>query len=112
MIRWIERMRLAHALKVRARLAADGERILGRQQWALLRSYGKCMAGPPFGGQYVSGMPSDEVHKLLDALAAGETVPIHLMHRHGRGGNDGSSLRLGSQGELVMVYPDREVAAG
>ena len=110
MFRWINRIQMARAVGAHARLVAHGESVLGPRQWALLRRHGKCMAGPPHGGQYVSGMPLDEVHKLLNALAAGETVPIHLMHRHGSGGYDSSTLRLGSQGELVMVYSDREIA--
>lgn len=111
MLRWIERLRLMSAHKADVRVAAHGEAILGQVQWSLLRSFGKCMAGPPYGGQYVSGMPSSEVRKLLQSLAAGETVAIHLMNRHQSGKYESSSLRLGPHGELVMVYSDREVPA-
>ena len=102
MLRWIERLRLMSAHKADVRVAAHGEAILGQVQWSLLRSFGKCMAGPPYGGQ---------VRKLLQSLAAGETVAIHLMNRHQSGKYESSSLRLGPHGELVMVYSDREVPA-
>jgi hypothetical protein len=85
--------------------------VLGSQQWSLLRTYGKCMSGPPFGGLYVSGMPAPEVERLIKVLAAGGSIRIHLMHRHQSGEHECSSLRLGSDGALVMVYPDREVPA-
>jgi hypothetical protein len=111
MLRWIERIWLKNALKANALVAAHGETLLGRYQWSLLCSFGKCMAGPPYGGQYVSGMPPSEVHKLLHSLEAGETVRIHLMHRHQSGDYESSSLRLGPRRELVMVYPDREIPA-
>lgn len=108
---WFQRLRLKRALKRDARVAALGERLLGRQQWSLLRSYGRCVGGPPFGGLYVSGMPAHEVERLLNVLAAGGTARIHLMHRHHSGHQERSSLRLGPDGALVMVYPDREVPA-
>ena len=108
---WLQRLRLKRALNLDARVADLGERLLGRQQWSLLRSYGKCVGGPPFGGLYVSGMPAREVERLLNALAAGGTARIHLMHRHRSGDRERSSLRLGPEGALVMVYPDREVPA-
>lgn len=108
MSEWLERLRVKRALKTDARVAALAEAVLGSQQWSLLRTYGKCMSGPPFGGLYVSGLPAREVEHLLKALAAGGTVPIHLMHRHRSGDYESSCLRLGSGGALVMVYPDRE----
>jgi hypothetical protein len=105
---WVERLRLKRALKADARAAALGEAVLGSQQWSLLRTYGKCMSGPPFGGLYVSGLPAREVEHLLKVLANGGTVPIHLMHRHRSGDHERSFLRLGSGAALVMVYPDRD----
>lgn len=122
MARWLEWLRLRRDPKQQQereereeweeqlRVAAHGGQVLGAQQWSLLRRFGKCMAGPPHSGLYVSGLPFAEVHRLLDALAAGETVPIHLMHRHRSGHYERSSLRL-HQGVLVMVYADREVPA-
>ena len=111
MSEWVERLRVKRALKTDAQVAALAEAVLGSQQWSLLRTYGKCMSGPPFGGLYVSGLPAREVEHLLKALAGGGTVPIHLMHRHRSGDHESSCLRLGSRGALVMVYPDRELPA-
>lgn len=108
---WFQRLRLKRALKLDARVAALGERLLGGQQWSLLRSYGKCVGGPPFGGLYVSGMPASEVERLLNVLAAGGTARIHLMHRHYSGDHESSALRLGPEGALMMVYRDRELPA-
>jgi hypothetical protein len=93
--------------EARTRVAAHGEQVLGSQQWALLCTYGKCMGGS-HSGLYVSGLPYAEVHRMLDALATGETIAVHLMHRHRSGDYERSSLRL-RQGVLIMVYPDREV---
>jgi hypothetical protein len=96
--------------EARARVAEHGEQLLGRVQWFLFSCYGKCMSGPPYSGLYVSGMPFAEVHRLLDALAGGETIPVHLMHRHRSGHYQRSSLSL-RQGVLMMVYADRELPA-
>lgn len=59
MLTWLKRLRLRRALALQAQVTALGE-SLGPRQWSLLRDYGKCMAGPPYGGLYVSGLPAVE----------------------------------------------------
>jgi hypothetical protein len=86
---------------------ADG--ALGERAWRLVKSYGKLMGGP-YSGRYVSGVPFDVQREIVQKLAAGETLLIHLMHRHRSGNYESSSLRW-EQGELVMLYADGEVRA-
>lgn len=107
----IERLRMKAAVMADARVQAYAIAVLGRQQWSALRAFGKCMAGPPYGGLYISGLPVRQVYKLLRSLAAGETVAVHLMHRHRSGDYARSSLRLGPGRVLLMVYAGREVPA-
>jgi DNA polymerase III epsilon subunit-like protein len=90
-------------------LGEEGERLLGPRGWALFRSYGRMMSGP-HSGSYVSALPVDDIRRLLTALAAGERIPVHLMHRH-RGGNYESSRLSLTAGHLVMHYPDRSEPA-
>jgi hypothetical protein len=71
--------------------------------------YGRVMAGP-HSGQYVSGMPADDVRRVVDSLVLGEIVHIHLMHTHCSGDYPGSKLRFDGT-QLWMVYDDREVLA-
>ena len=87
----------------------QAERLIGARAWALLRSYGKVMGGPK-SGFYVSGLAFDEQLKLVQRLVNGETVQVHLMHRHKSGNYESSALRLSSAG-LVMVFSDREERA-
>jgi hypothetical protein len=47
---------------------------------------------------------------LVRRLAQGETVLVHLMHRHRSGSYEASSLRFGD-GILIQVFADREQAA-
>lgn len=72
-------------LRRMAEVTATAERLLGARGWALLRAYGRLMCGP-HSGSYASSRPFDEqigyVHRLLE----GESLDIHLMHRH-RSGN-------------------------
>jgi hypothetical protein len=92
---------------IEVRRIAEG--LIGEQAWSLLSSYGKFMDGP-YSGSYVGGVPVAAQRALVDRLARGETVPVHLVHRHRSGCYESSSLRW-SQGALVMVYLDREVPA-
>ena len=87
----------------------QAERLIGARAWALLSSYGKLMDGPK-AGLYVSGISFDEQLALVRRLASGDTVCVHLMHRHKSGNYESSSLRLSSRG-LVMVFRDREEPA-
>lgn len=86
-------------------LRQEGEALLGREGWALLRQYGRVMSGAN-SGQYVSALPAAEVRDLLSALQRGEQVPVHLMHRHRSVLYAPSELSL-SGGRLLMHYPDR-----
>lgn len=80
--------------------------MLGEHGWFLLSSFGRVMSGP-YSGQYVSGVPTPVARSFVDALAAGETVDIHLMHRHKTGNYQFSRLHI-ADGALVMVFQDRE----
>lgn len=71
----------------------------------MLVSYGKVM-DDPHAGSYVSGLPMQEQQAMLSCLIRGETVAVHLMHRHKSGCYEASPLRLSSAG-LDMVFPDR-----
>lgn len=86
------------------------ERRLGRRSWFLLSCYGRVMAGP-HSGSYVSGVPFAVQRELIHQLARGETVPVHLMHKHVSGSSESSSLRWSRSDGFVMVFPDREEKA-
>jgi len=90
-------------------VSREAEGLIGERAWVLLSSYGKLMDGAD-AGLYVSGIALDSQLELVRLLAQGETVHVHLMHRHKSGNYEASSLRW-SQGELVMVFRDREVKA-
>ena len=98
------------ALWARVELTRYGQEQLGVREWGLLHSYGKLMTGEPFGGLYVSGVPCEMGKCFVDALVRGETIKVHLMHRHRSGHYEASSLRLHG-GRLVMVFNDREELA-
>lgn len=87
----------------------EAVRLLGERPWFLLSAYGKLMDGPR-AGFYVSGLASDAQLELVHRLVRGETIPVHLMHRHRSGHYEVSFLRW-SPGGLVMVFRDREVPA-
>jgi len=93
------------ALRQYMQYRAEGERLLGDRAWFLLESYGKLMDGP-HSGSYVSALPGKEKLDLARRLVAGETIYVHLMHRHRSGNYEASSLRL-VDGKLVMVFRDR-----
>jgi len=82
---------------------------IGERAWMLLTCYGKFMA-PPHSGRYVSALPYEEQLQLVRRLQSGETVPVHLMHRHRSGNYRASSLRWTPAG-LVMVFSDYELPA-
>lgn len=86
-------------------LGQEGEALLGRRGWSLLRAYGRVMSGAS-SGCYVSALPTREVQALLAALQRGERVSVHLMHRHRSAYYEPSELSL-SNGRLLMHYPDR-----
>lgn len=87
----------------------EAERAIGERAWMLLTCYGKLMAGP-HSGSYVSALAGEEQLELVRRLQSGETVPVHLMHRHRSEDYRTSSLRWTPTG-LVMVFSDREVPA-
>lgn len=86
------------------------EGLLGKRAWALLCSYGRLMDGP-HAGLYVSGLPYRIQLDIVQRLVHGETVAVHLMHRHRSGHYEASWLRWSQDGGLVMVFRDREVKA-
>lgn len=102
----------AQALWRMATLRAQGERSLGPAAWRLVSRYGRLTSGV-FSGRYVSGLPVSAAEALVFALERGETVPVHLMHRHVSGAAARpplSSLRF-RDGRLVMVVAEHEEPA-
>lgn len=83
--------------------------VLGERGWFLLRSYGRLMNGPS-SGRYVSALSTEAARSLVDALARGDEIDVHLMHRHVSGNYESSTLRF-EGGQLVMRFPDREERA-
>lgn len=96
-------------LKQRLELRRKGEKALGRREWSLFSCYGKLMDGP-YAGAYVSGIPLVEQLALIQRLANGQTVPVHLMHKHRSGNYEASDLRLSPNG-LVMMFGNGEEPA-
>ena len=86
------------------------EGLIGARAWALLCSYGRLMDGP-HTGLYVSGVPYAVQLDIVKRLVRGETVPVHLMHRHVSGNHESSCLRWSQGGGFVMVFSDREEKA-
>ena len=97
-------------LWARVELTKYGNAKLGERAWRLLCDFGKLMTGPPHGGLYVSGIPYELAREFVDALVRGETIDVHLMHRHRSGNYEASSLCL-RDGHLVMIFDDREELA-
>ena len=83
--------------------------VLGEHGWFLLRSYGRLMNGPS-SGRYVSALSFEAATELVNTLARGDEIDVHLMHRHVSGNYESSTLRL-EGGQLVMRFPDREERA-
>lgn len=98
-----------NSLEASIEIRREAELVLGERGWFLLSVYGRLMSGP-HSGRYVSGVPYSLQHEIVRRLAAGETLPIHLMHNHRSGHYEASALRW-SRGQLVMVYGDRKVRA-
>lgn len=92
-----------------AEVRREAERLLGLRTWLLLSCYGRVTAGPG-AGWYVGSRPFAEQLDLVHRLARGETVSVHLMHRHRLGYETESSLRWTSDG-LVTVFCDGEALA-
>jgi hypothetical protein len=101
--------RTANGVDAMLDMHREGERMLGRAAWRLLCGYGRFMNGP-HSGSYVSGVPFAVQRDVVARLVRGETVDVHLMHRHRSGHYESSSLRWSPAG-LVMVFADREVDA-
>jgi len=104
---WGRKARQAREIQQLLALKLEGERLLGARAWVLVSSYGKVMHGPS-AGLYVSGLPLSAQRDILHRLISGETLAIHLMHRHRSGRYDISSLSW-RDGRLVMKFKDREV---
>lgn len=79
---------------------------LGERNWWLLQSFGRLMNGP-YSGSNVSGLPLQDALALVGRLNRGESVPVHLMHRHRSGNYESSRLRLVGR-RLVMSFDDRD----
>lgn len=90
-------------------LRQAAERLLGLRDWLLLSCYGRLTTGP-HAGSHINIRPFVEQLELVHRLYHGETVPVHLMHRHCFGEEEVSSLRWTMDG-FVMVLCDREVPA-
>jgi hypothetical protein len=102
----------AQALLRLAALRVRAERVLGPVAWLMLSRFGRVTSGR-FTGRYVSGLPVSVAEGLVMALARGETVQVHLMHRHVSGTAARpplSSLRF-RDGRLVMVVAQHEEPA-
>lgn len=88
----------------------EAEELIGERAWALLSSYGRLMDGP-YTGLYVSGVPYAVQLDIVQRLSLGETVCVHLMHRHVSGDYESSALRWSQSSGLVMVFRDRDEEA-
>lgn len=94
-------------LKRYAEVRLEAERLIGRRAWAMVSFYGRLMDGA-YTGRYVSGVPFAVQLDIVLRLTRGETLPVHLMHRHVSGNHESSSLRWSREGGLVMTFLDRE----
>jgi len=99
----------AHALRQHVELCMQAQTLLGARAWGLLSHYGKLMDGPQ-AGRYVGGLQAQEQLDIAQRLHRGETLSIHLMHRHKSGNYETSALRL-SEGKLLMLFDDRQELA-
>jgi hypothetical protein len=84
---------------------AYADEVLGKRQAHLLRRYGRVMSGP-CSGSYVSGIAPSAARAYIEAMARGEEIPVHLMHRHRSGTYESSSLQM-VDGRLIMKFDDR-----
>lgn len=97
------------SLEMAFELSCEAELALGQRAWRMVSIYGRVMSGP-YVGRYVSGLPFATQRDIVQRLAAGETLAIHLMHRHQSGNHESSCVRW-AKGQLTMVFKDREVPA-
>lgn len=84
-----------------AAVHAQAGQLVGQRAWSLVWQYGKIMKGS-YGGLYVSGIDCELQLDVARRLASGETLNIHLMHRHRSGQYEVSGLKL-REGRLIMV---------
>ena len=61
----------------------------------------------PCSEQFVSSLPYELVIGLVESLAAGQVVDVHMSDRGYEGGTTRSRLRW-ECGVLMRVFPDRE----
>jgi hypothetical protein len=86
-------------------LHSRGSMLLGPRQWRLLFGLGRVIKGS-YSGVYVSALPISVVHGHLDALYAGEAIPVHLMHREHPENSELSTLVV-CNGALSMRFENR-----
>lgn len=87
------------------------ENALGSKAWHLLLGYGRVMRDP-YVGQYVSGLPAEVTRELVERLANGDELHVHLMHRHVSGNYESSRTRFdGARARLWMLFADRSELA-
>lgn len=97
-------------LRRRIEVGLEAERLIGKRAWAMVSTYGRLVDGP-YTGLYVSGVPLAVQLDLVRRLRLGETVSVHLMHRHVSGHYEPSALRWSESGGLVMAFEDRDEMA-
>jgi len=84
-------------------------KVLGPKAHRLLVRCGRVMSGP-YGGLYVSGIPTAVARELIERLVNGDEICVHLMHRHVSGNYESSRTRyVGSR--LWMLLDDRSELA-
>ena len=79
---------------------------MGPEQWRLVKYFGKIMDGGPYGGMYVSGLPTTAARTIVEDLMEGRSVAVHLMHRHTSGNYEASTL-CRRAGQLIMLFDER-----
>lgn len=100
---------LLRSARCSARLDALAIEAMGARNWSLVSRYGRVMDGE-HSGRYCSALPHRYALKLVRALAGGDSVPVHLMHRHVSGCYESSRLLLRAE-RLWMLYDDRSEVA-
>jgi hypothetical protein len=86
-------------------LQRHASNVLGKSAWMRLHRYGRLTDGLS-SGSYLSGIDEPVARAIVDALAAGQAVDVHLMHRHVSGSGELSSLQF-REGRLIMLFKDR-----
>ena len=85
------------------------DKVLGPKAHRLLVRYGRVMSGP-YGGLYVSGIPTAVAKELIERLVNGDEIGVHLMHRHVSGNYESSRTRYDGS-RLWMLFTDRSELA-